>query len=106
MQKTFTKAALGLFVLLNLSSEANAQIAKIKDYQNNVSANIGTYQGINFREAGFSGLYPIPGTEGREFWVCSDRGRISMPPMPTLRVAPLHTIRYMHSHRMRPKYTA
>jgi len=74
MQKTFTKAALGLMVLLNLSSEAYAQIAKIKDYQNNTSANIGTYQGINFREAGFSGLYPIPGTEGREFWVCSDRG--------------------------------
>jgi hypothetical protein len=74
MQKTFTKAALGLMAFLSMSSAADAQITMMKDYQNYSSATIGTYQGISFREAGFSGLYPIPGTEGREFWVCSDRG--------------------------------
>ncbi len=74
MQKTFTKAALGLLVLLGVTAESNAQITKLKDYQNFSSPAIGTWQGINYREAGFSGLYPIPGTEGREFWVCSDRG--------------------------------
>ena len=53
---------------------ANAQISLLKDYQNNTSAPIGTYQGINFREAGFSALYPIPNTNGMEFWTVSDRG--------------------------------
>jgi|GEM_PF-644080 len=53
---------------------ADAQITKLQDYSNTSSPLIGTYQGINFREAGFSGLYPIPGTNGKEFWTCSDRG--------------------------------
>ncbi len=44
------------------------------DYKNYFSPTIGTFQGINFREAGFSGLFAIPGTNGKEFWVCSDRG--------------------------------
>ena len=51
-----------------------AQITLLQDYQNNHSAAIGTFQGINFREAGFSGLYAIPGTNGKEFWTLSDRG--------------------------------
>jgi len=46
----------------------------LQDYKNNSSAPIGTFQGINFREAGFSGLYPISGTNGKEFWTISDRG--------------------------------
>jgi len=51
-----------------------AQITLLQDYQNNHSAAIGTFQGIDFREAGFSGLYAIPGTDGKEFWTLSDRG--------------------------------
>ncbi|MBK7956665.1 MAG: esterase-like activity of phytase family protein [Bacteroidetes bacterium] len=63
-----------LFCFALLLSRANAQIVKGTDYQNYYSAPIGTFQGINFREAGFSGLYVIPGTDGKEFWTCSDRG--------------------------------
>ena len=37
-------------------------------------APIGTFQGIQFREAGLSGLFPIPNTNGKEFWTVSDRG--------------------------------
>lgn len=53
---------------------ANSQIVKLKDYSNSNSAAIGTYLGVSFREAGFSGLFPIAGTNGTEFWTCSDRG--------------------------------
>lgn len=35
---------------------------------------IGTYQGITFYEGGFSGLFSIPGTSGKEFYTLSDRG--------------------------------
>ncbi|MEP7197903.1 MAG: hypothetical protein ABI851_15400 [Saprospiraceae bacterium] len=52
----------------------NAQITKLADYQNTKSATIGVFQGITFKEGGFSGMYPIPGTDNKEFWVCSDRG--------------------------------
>jgi hypothetical protein len=52
----------------------HAQINLLQDYQNKSSAPIGTFQLINFREGGFSGLYPIPNTQGKEFWTCSDRG--------------------------------
>lgn len=55
-------------------AKSAAQITLMQDYKNNNSPFIGTFQGINFREAGFSGIYPVPGTNGREFWVCSDRG--------------------------------
>jgi hypothetical protein len=51
-----------------------AQVKLLKDYQNFNSATIGTFQNITFREGGFSGAYPIPGTNGKEFWVVSDRG--------------------------------
>src|SRR6478735_8500100 len=54
--------------------EGRAQVTLLQDYTNNYSAPIGTFQGINFREAGFSGLYPIPNTNGKEFWTISDRG--------------------------------
>lgn len=59
-------------VLFHLKSKA--QITQLQDYQNLSSASIGTFQGINFREAGFSTLFPIQGTNGKEFWTCSDRG--------------------------------
>lgn len=59
---------------LNIDSLLTAQIVKLKDVQNNNSPNIGLFQGINFKEGGFSGLYPIQGTNNKEYWVCSDRG--------------------------------
>lgn len=55
-------------------AQTHAQITKLKDYQNYSSAPIGTFQGINFREGGFSGLFPVPNTNGKEFWTISDRG--------------------------------
>lgn len=54
--------------------KVSGQIVLSKDYQNNYSPVIGTFQGIQFREAGFSGLYAIPGTSGKEFWTVTDRG--------------------------------
>jgi hypothetical protein len=53
---------------------ASSQVVKLNDYSNSNSATIGTYLGVSFREAGFSGLFPIAGTNGTEFWTCSDRG--------------------------------
>ena len=54
--------------------KADAQITLLHDYQNKYSAPIGIYQGINFREAGFSALFPIANTNGTEYWTLSDRG--------------------------------
>jgi hypothetical protein len=61
-------------ILTVLCLQANAQISLLRDYENNESAPIGTFQGINFREAGFSGLHSIPNTNGKEFWTLTDRG--------------------------------
>ncbi|MBL0745593.1 esterase-like activity of phytase family protein [Chryseolinea lacunae] len=63
-----------LLVFAFATTQVRAQITLLQDYQNNFSAPIGTFQGINFREAGFSGLSAIPGTNGKEFWTLSDRG--------------------------------
>lgn len=63
---------LSLMVLVD--SEVSAQVTLSKDYQNKYSAAIGTFKGVNFREGGFSALFAIPGTGGKEFWTCSDRG--------------------------------
>lgn len=67
-------ASIGLLGLCFCQTTGSAQITKKQDYKNYNSAVIGTFKGINYREAGFSGMYPIAGTEGREFWICSDRG--------------------------------
>jgi hypothetical protein len=56
------------------SQESDAQITLLKDYANNSSTAIGTFQNVKFREGGFSSLYPIPNTNGKEFWSISDRG--------------------------------
>ncbi|MEO6453135.1 MAG: esterase-like activity of phytase family protein, partial [Ginsengibacter sp.] len=72
LQKQFGAAVLLLILLM--SNPAKAQITLLQDYQNNYSAPIGTFQEINFREAGFSGLCPVAGTNGKEFWTVSDRG--------------------------------
>jgi hypothetical protein len=63
-----------VLILFFLAIQGSAQISLLRDYENNESAPIGTFQGINFREAGFSGLYSIPNTNGKEFWTLSDRG--------------------------------
>ena len=68
------KLYLLLMVIIGASTPMYSQITKQTDYQNYTSAPIGTFQGINFREGGFSGLYPIEGTDGKEFWTVGDRG--------------------------------
>jgi hypothetical protein len=75
MKRKLTIVIAGICSLLVVpSTESKAQITLLNDYQNTSSAAIGTFQGINFREAGFSGLFPIPNTNGTEFWTLSDRG--------------------------------
>jgi hypothetical protein len=63
-----------LGLLLSTAPEGKAQITLLQDYKNYSSAPIGTFQSLSLREAGFSGMFPIAGTNGKEFWVCSDRG--------------------------------
>lgn len=73
MNKTLTTlGSLGLLLLAHAG--AHGQITVLKNYTNYSSAPIGTVQGVPVREGGFSGLRYIPGTDGKEFWVCSDRG--------------------------------
>lgn len=72
--KKILLASIGVLALGLSPTRSSAQIVLKQDYKNNNSATIGTFQGISFREAGFSGMYPIPGTDGKEFWICSDRG--------------------------------
>jgi hypothetical protein len=78
MEKTtknyLSKLAKGVFLLFATVQTLEAQITIQKDYTHNDPADIGVFQGINFKEGGFSALYPIPGTNGKEFWTISDRG--------------------------------
>src|ERR1700748_1323154 len=74
MNKILRTMLAGSFVVAATTGSSNAQVSLLSNYQNFNSAAIGTFQGINFREAGFSTLFPIAGTNGAEFWVCSDRG--------------------------------
>ncbi len=64
----------GTVALFTISTPETQGITKIQDYKNTNSPAIGTFQGINYKEAGFSSLFPIPNTNGKEFWTCSDRG--------------------------------
>ena len=64
----------GLFVICATFNTVEAQITLKKDYIHSDPAAIGTFQGIDFKEGGFSALYPIAGTNGKEFWTISDRG--------------------------------
>jgi Esterase-like activity of phytase/Secretion system C-terminal sorting domain/Abnormal spindle-like microcephaly-assoc'd, ASPM-SPD-2-Hydin/Bacterial protein of unknown function (DUF839) len=73
-RKLSTLCMLCIGGLIGSQTKSIGQITLIKDYKNYTSAPIGTFQGINFREAGFSGMYPIAGTNGKEFWINSDRG--------------------------------
>jgi hypothetical protein len=74
MKKCISHGLLGLFALALLQTKSSAQISLAQDYTNYSSATIGIFQNISFREGGFSGLFPIPNTNGKEFWTCSDRG--------------------------------
>ncbi|MCB0429453.1 MAG: esterase-like activity of phytase family protein [Flavobacteriales bacterium] len=74
MKKQLTTWLMGMSSLLAFQQESQAQITLLQDYENDVSPAIGTFQGIDYRESGFSALYPIPGTNGTEFWTCTDRG--------------------------------
>ncbi len=74
MKKSLQSILVCFGVLLSTQIELSAQVVKLQDYVNNNSALIGTFQNINYHEAGFSGLYPIAGTNGKEFWTVSDRG--------------------------------
>ena len=74
MKKNLTKALICLGLFSFAKRECHAQISLLQDYKNYTAATIGTFQGISFKEAGFSALCYIPGTDGKEFWVCSDRG--------------------------------
>ena len=71
------KKALYLLFTTALASgsfNGHAQITLKQDYKNFNAAAIGTFQQIQFKEGGFSTLFPIPNTNGKEFWTCSDRG--------------------------------
>ena len=73
MIKNFTRALLSIAAII-FFVKGYGQITRLQDYQNFRSAPIGIFQGINFREGGFSGLFPVPNTNGKEFWTISDRG--------------------------------
>ena len=60
--------------LITIGFSASAQIQLENTYVNKYSDTIGTFQGIKFREGGFSGLHYIPGTNGKEFYTIGDRG--------------------------------
>lgn len=72
-RRSLQKMLLGVCSLW-LAHPIEAQITKKIDFKNKASDTIGTFQGIKFREAGFSGLYAVPHTNGKEFWTVSDRG--------------------------------
>ena len=60
--------------IMCFASKMNAQITLDNTYQNTSSQTIGIFQGITFREGGFSSLQYIPNTNGTEFWTVTDRG--------------------------------
>ncbi len=74
MNKNLLYGAMALIVSVVCLNSTYAQITKVQDFENKNSPFIGTFQGISFREAGFSTLFPIPNTDGKEFWTLTDRG--------------------------------
>ncbi|MFM9989416.1 esterase-like activity of phytase family protein [Flavobacterium sp.] len=60
--------------IMCFASKMNGQITLDNTYQNTSSQTIGIFQGITFREGGFSSLQYIPNTNGTEFWTVTDRG--------------------------------
>lgn len=74
MKRKLHTSILGLVLICFAQQKSEAQITLLKDYTNNTSAPIGVFQNIAFREGGFSSMYAIPETNGKEFWTVSDRG--------------------------------
>lgn len=74
MKKKLQSMLVCFGVLLTAQVEVSAQVVKLQDYVNKNSPLIGTFQNMEYYEAGFSGLYPIAGTNGKEFWTVSNRG--------------------------------
>jgi len=74
MKKNFKIIFCALILLSFCHTKSNAQVSLLKNYELENAPIIGQFQGITFREGGFSGLFPIAGTDGKEFWTCSDRG--------------------------------
>ncbi len=74
MKNNLRSLLISASVFIGINTTVQGQITLLQDHQNTSSAVIGTSKGITFREAGFSGLYPIPNTNGKEFWTLSDRG--------------------------------
>ncbi len=74
MRKNLLAVAACVGMIAASPGNSSAQITLLQDYKNYTSPAIGTFQGISFREGGFSALFPIAGTNGKEFWTCSDRG--------------------------------
>ncbi|TAE82263.1 MAG: hypothetical protein EAY81_09245, partial [Bacteroidetes bacterium] len=64
----------GTVAIFTINTPVTQGVTKLQEFRNNTSPAIGTFQGINYREAGFSSLFAIPNTNGTEFWTCSDRG--------------------------------
>jgi hypothetical protein len=74
MNKNLTSTLCFLSLVLFYKTNTQAQVTLTKNYQLENAPVIGIFQGVTFKEGGFSGLFPIVGTEGKEFWTCSDRG--------------------------------
>lgn len=74
MKRKLHRTIFCLGIICFLQQKSEAQITLLNYYANNTSAPIGVFQKIPFREGGFSSLYPIPETNGKEFWTISDRG--------------------------------
>ena len=74
MKKNLNTIFYGICAVWLSGTDVSAQVTLLKNYANKSSAAIGTYKGIDYREAGLSSLYPIPNTNGKEFWTISDRG--------------------------------
>jgi hypothetical protein len=73
MKRNLSFVALFICAAFSVAT-SQAQVVLEANFPNNASATIGVFQGITFREGGFSGLNYIPNTYGKEFWTVSDRG--------------------------------
>lgn len=74
MKLTLHSTKLIVIIIISFTTQIKSQIALTNIYENSTSQTIGTFQGITFREGGFSSLQYIPNTNGTEFWTVTDRG--------------------------------
>lgn len=67
--------SIALQVLIGITAlETRSQVVSIDTFRIKQSVLIGNYQNIDFFEGGFSGITVVPGTNGTEFYINSDRG--------------------------------